>query len=51
MLSVLHHNENLDVELSGTFIVEKITQRIGRANGLLNERIYKTIIRLALTGS
>lgn len=44
MLGIIHHNANLDAELAGERVVERITRRIGRASGLPNDRIHKTVI-------
>lgn len=44
MLGVIHHNANLDAELAGERVITRVTQRIGRASGLPNDRLHKTVI-------
>lgn len=44
MLAALHHNFNIDAELSGQRVVLRQTERISRANRAPSTRIHKTII-------
>lgn len=44
MLAAIHHNSNIDAELSGERQVLRETERISRANTAPSKRVHKTLI-------